>query len=273
MFCDGGALYQVDKNGATTIGTAPGPLLAQDAPDGGIWLYAQTTPVQAADLDGGFSVIPGTEGPVWGSPLGSDAEATYALDNSNQVVLLNGPKKNPIQLGIIPFTAPGVVDPTDGSTFFGADSQGMVWACGVTLTPAALTCVKLCAAADPVVELQFQVVIPLGQVASLWILSRQPLPGGTDLAVLPPGVVTPGLRGVWRSAACRTARRAAARLSARHAELSGSQRAREALPGDSSRPRFPGSDRSARSTWQGSRHLLTLIAAGGAYPRRSTQGK
>ena len=187
VVCDGGAVYQVNKNGITPMGTVPGPLLAQDAPDGGIWLYTQTTPVQVGDLDAGFTVIPGTQLPVWGSPLGGDVEETYAFDNTGGLVALNGPT-NTIPLGNLNFGGAGVVDPTLGTTFFGADGQGIVWACGVTFHPGAVTCVQLCVAADPIVDLQFQVIIPAGQVASLWILSRATLPAGADPAVLPPGL-------------------------------------------------------------------------------------
>lgn len=188
VVCDGGALFLVDKNNATPMGTAPGPLLAQDAPDGGIWLYSQTTPVQVANLDGGFSAISGTVAPVWGSPLGGSLfPETYALDNSGEVVILNGPKKSATQLSVASFTGAGVVDPFDGDLFAGADSQGVVWLCSVDFTPAGLTCSPLCTAADAVVELQFQVVTPIIEIAGLWILSHAS-PGGTDIAELPPAM-------------------------------------------------------------------------------------
>ncbi len=186
VVCDGGTTFLVN-NKVTPMGTAPGLLLAQDAPDGGIWLYAQTSPVQVANLDGGYSPISGTQAPVWGSPLGGLFEETYAYANTGGIVLLNGPKKSPTPLGSLPFSGAGVVDPELGNVFVGADSQSVVWACVVNFLPASVSCSKLCLAADPVVELQFQVVTPVLEVPGLGILSRESL-GGTDIVESPPGM-------------------------------------------------------------------------------------
>ncbi len=201
VVCDGGAVYTVGAKTKLT-GTAPGPLLAANAPDGGVWLYSQTTPVQVGDLDAGFSVISGTQPPVWGSPLGGNLPATYALGNSGEVVLLQR-FEEPDAGSAQPRSrsGAGVVDPTIGTSFVGAVSKASSGSARRWRRPPALSCAKLCAAADTVVELEFQVVMPAAPARRpLDPLAAASLPAGTDLAVVAP----PAFRTSHTSAAGRS---------------------------------------------------------------------